>query len=406
MSFASLLDFAARCGGSFFALFTMSPGKSPSPVLIIEPFPYHEQVFLPMVEVFSSLGQAVDLVTVPGALVLNSERELLSDFPRMSLYLESLGSLSEIVDVMLRYRVWRYRTVIISTATKDTWRIVLLALLMARRVSIVVHHTDQFPSPVCSMKTVFGRIFSFLVSWLVYSFILLSEETAVHLKCRTCPRVSQKIKVFRPLVRCVPRRLESSKVRFAVPGAINPQRRNYESLLQALEELGDSVNDVEILLIGSGQEHCQSMLERFRQIPQVKLLLKWVSQDEFAKSLADCHYLLPLVDGTVELAYGKLRVASSFFWGEGLPLPMILSDDYPNLGTVGCSSGILYYGAKRSLSAVMREGVDLVFSGTYPDLYRQILDRRGVISLRNEKMLASLLTFTGGSASLVEHHDE
>ena len=69
MSFASLLDFAARCGGSFFALFTMSPGKSPSPVLIIEPFTYHEQVFLPMVEVFSSLGQAVDLVTVPGALV-------------------------------------------------------------------------------------------------------------------------------------------------------------------------------------------------------------------------------------------------------------------------------------------------------------------------------------------------
>jgi len=406
MSFASLLDFADRLRASSFAIFPMPSGKAAPPALIIEPFPYHEQVFLPMIEVFSSLGHPVDLVTVPGALVLNSERELRTDFPRMSLYVESLGSLSEIVDVMLRYRVWRYRAVIISTATRDTWLIVLFALLMARRVSIVLHHTDQFPSPVCSMKTVLGRIFCFLVNWLVHGFILLSEETAVHLKNRTSPRVRHKIKVFRPLVRCVPRGLEPSKVRFAVPGAINPQRRNYGSLLRALEELGDCVNDVEVLLIGSGQEHCQSMLERFQEIPQVKLLLNWVSQDEFAKRLAECHYLLPLVDGTVELAYGKLRAASCFFWGEGLPLPMILSDDYPNQGKVGCKSGILYYGAKRSLSAVMREGVDLVFSGTYHDLYRQILERRGVISLRNEKTLASLLTFTGDSASLMEHYDE
>ncbi|MEA2673624.1 MAG: hypothetical protein QOI92_816 [Chloroflexota bacterium] len=174
---------------------------------------------------------------------------------------------------------------------------------------------------------------------------------------------------------------------FAVSGNVEFTRRNYDGLLDAVAELMAEGAPIKVRIVGrSTNRDGQVLRQRIEQrglSSAFELSSHETSHPEFFQLLADCDFVLPLLDHSAEHlgAYFETKLASSVPFAIGLGVPLVMHDDLASAyGVEACGIGH----AEGGLASAMRAAVASTTSDR--DGWRAALD------IARAEILAASLT--------------
>lgn len=133
---------------------------------------------------------------------------------------------------------------------------------------------------------------------------------------------------------------EADELTLVVPGNINPERRDYESLLDALVPVFESGESVRLVLLGSPTtqpgEAIVNRSERLRRDlrANIELFDGWIPEAEFQQAIRAAHVVIaPLVRTSttfpIEELYGNTKASGSVMDAIKHAKPLIIPEFYP-----------------------------------------------------------------------------
>jgi hypothetical protein len=152
---------------------------------------------------------------------------------------------------------------------------------------------------------------------------------------------------------------DNGPIEFGVPGNLEETRRNYGSLLDALDELRTNEKDFRVRMIGRSDsldaERFRSALER-RDVAALVSFEPQATHGAYFTALKSCDFLLPLVDrsSSIYAPYYTVKVASAMYMGIGLGVPLVAETTVA--ATYGVVSGAVTY-TDGGLASAMRTAI-------------------------------------------------
>lgn len=155
----------------------------------------------------------------------------------------------------------------------------------------------------------------------------------------------------------IPKRTDGECIRLAVQGNVEAHRRNYDSLLDAVEEVVRLGLAVRVLLIGRSDfpdgKKLKDEIQR-RHLSEVFEVTGELAYPEFLRALASCRFVLALIDRTAETfsSYYQFKLTSSLLMSLAVGVPPIVHAELAQL--YGLEEASITYGNGGLAGAIMR----------------------------------------------------
>jgi len=212
-------------------------------------------------------------------------------------------------------------------------------------------------------------------------FLYLSETT-YHNAMRRFPELAHKTTYFYP--NRYPNWPATSKdddpsagrVMFAILGEVDARRRNYQSLIDAFEQLVQSPLAEQITIRIMGSTHTELGTQLIKAAHEYSLLgttiqlqqEQFIALPEYLQALRSSHFIIPLIDNTVEEPYNIKTAPSSLMLGRGLTIPVVVSNEFL-LDEDLKPFSISYH--RQDLTSGLEAAVQLYYSPNYEHMLTQ-----------------------------------
>jgi glycosyltransferase involved in cell wall biosynthesis len=177
-------------------------------------------------------------------------------------------------------------------------------------------------------------------------------------------------------------------IRLAVQGNVEANRRNYESLLDAIEEVVQQSLKVRVLLIGRSDLADGKRLKeeiRRRHLDEWFEVTGELPYTDFLKAIASCRFVLALIDRSSEIfaSYYRFKLTSSLLMSLAVGVPPVVHAELARL--YGLEHASITY-EDGGLAGAIARGAALD-SRAHESLVREISTLRGTLLARSASNL-------------------
>lgn len=309
---------------------------------LIEYNDYHDEVLPSLVHLLNELGVIPDVFMVRSAIARNA----FEFAPELRWRRHDLdGVAAKLVKTVTRYR--RYDLVIIASLEPKA---LINAAKEIRRPTLAVLHNADLLLDDADYRSYFsatGR-----------KPFVLGRHISAYLGAQGYPTGWASFVYFGVVP--VSTRAGMS-VEFGVPGNLQEARRNYGSLLDALDQLRMEGREFHVRMIGRSDNHDG---DRFRSALEQRGMTTVVSFEPQAthggyfREIRRCDFLLPLVDESSPTyrPYYTVKVASAVYMSLGLGIPLVAESALA--ATYGVLPGAVTY-ENGGLAGAMRTAMSM-----------------------------------------------
>lgn len=319
---------------------------NPRSVVIFEPNTYHHECIPGYAKYFTDLGYSVDILLIKG----NEDSMCLFE-PDQNLRIFTYDNLDQIskdskLTKKLKERFNKYDFVFVNTTDPNKKEIYENLGFLENKNSLFVAHDINFVKDAMKMQNFFDEN-------RVISLGNFASSGSVYVNPHYFGKINKKSK--------------NSKTRFFVTSTSG---KNYEYLINAVQELNKEKLDFEIVVTGRSDSLKEDILPN--DIKDKFIFKRGLSYKDMYKEIENSDYVLVIFDpeNSSDEPFKNLRVTGSAQLSYGFLKPCIMHSEFANIYSMTNENSILYN--NKTLTSSLRKAI-IASNSQYKEIQNNLL---------------------------------